>query len=315
MKVAICGTWHVHAGHYTQVAKDTEGVEVIGVYEENEEWKKEFAKNFDIPAFETFDDLLKSGADMAIVCSATNKHHYYITELAKAKIDIFTEKVLALTVEDCEDIKKVIEENGVKFVISFVHKCAGGIRTVKKLVSEGAVGKVNYVRFRNAHGGSYQGWLPEHFYNNQECGGGAMIDLGAHGMYIINDILGLPEKYNSTFTVCAPIEKNKDLVEDHAVTVMTYPDGAIAINETGFVSPSTPCMIEVGGEKGFVSYCEERGVELNNESTEYDLKKVDSLDSIPEPLEQMLAGTILDGCGIDEAINLTKMMAGAYNGK
>ena len=315
MKVAICGTWHVHAGHYTQVAKDTEGVEVIGVYEENKEWKKEFAKNFDIPAFETFDDLLKSGADMAIVCSATNKHHYYITELAKAKIDIFTEKVLALTVEDCEDIKKVIEENGVKFVISFVHKCAGGIRTVKKLVSEGAVGKVNYVRFRNAHGGSYQGWLPEHFYNNQECGGGAMIDLGAHGMYIINDILGLPEKYNSTFTVCAPIEKNKDLVEDHAVTVMTYPDGAIAINETGFVSPSTPCMIEVGGEKGFVSYCEERGVELNNESTEYDLKKVDSLDSIPEPLEQMLAGTILDGCGIDEAINLTKMMAGAYNGK
>ena len=62
-----------------------------------------------------------------------------------------TEKVLALTVEDCEDIKKVIEENGVKFVISFVHKCAGGIRTVKELINKGAVGKVNYVRFRNAH--------------------------------------------------------------------------------------------------------------------------------------------------------------------
>ena len=313
MKVAICGTWHVHAGHYTQVAKDTEGVEVIGVYEENEEWKKEFAKNFGIPAFETFDDLLKSGADMAIVCSATNKHHYYITELAKAKIDIFTEKVLALTVEDCEDIKNTIEENGVKFVISFVHKCDGGIRTIKKLVNDGALGKVNYVRFRNAHGGSFADWLPEYFYNAEQCGGGAMIDLGAHGMYLIDDILGLPEKYQSTFNVYAPVPKNKDRVEDHAVTVMTYGDGSIAINETGFVSPANPCMIEVGGEKGFVSYCEERGVELNNESTQYDLKKVEKLPDVPEPLEQMLSGIVAEGCGIEEAVNLTRMMEGAYN--
>lgn len=312
MKVAICGTWHVHAGHYTQVAKNTEGIEVIGVYEENEVWKKEFAKNFDIPAFDTFEDLLKSDADMVIVCVSTNKHPYYIIEIAKAKKDIFTEKVLALTVAECEEIKKAVEENGVKFVISFVHKCDGGIRTVKKLINDGAVGKVNYVRFRNAHGGSFADWLPEHFYNAEQCGGGAMIDLGAHGMYLINDILGLPEKYNSTFNVYAPVEKNKDMVEDHAVTVMTYSNGAIAINETGFVSPATPCMIEVGGENGFVSYCEERGVELSNESTGYDLKKVEMLPGVPEPLEQMLSGSIAEGCGMQEAIDLTRMMIGAY---
>ena len=193
-----------------------------------------------------------------------------------------------------------------------MHKCDGGIRTIKKLINDGAVGKVNYVRFRNAHGGSFADWLPEHFYNAEQCGGGAMIDLGAHGMYLIDDILGLPEKYNSTFNIYAPVTKNKDKVEDHAVTVMTYSDGAIAINETGFVSPSTPCMIEVGGEKGFVSYCEERGVELNNESTDYDLKKVDRLDNVPEPLEQMLSGVIAEGCGIEEAIYLTRMMEGAY---
>jgi len=312
MKVAICGTWHVHAGHYTNVAKNAENVEVIGVYEENEAWKNDFAKAMDIPAFDTFEDLLESDADMVIVCTSTNKHHYYICKLAEAKKDIFTEKVLALTVKECEEIKKAVEDNGVKLVISFVHKCSGGIRTVKKLIADGAVGKVNYVRFRNAHGGSFADWLPEHFYNKEECGGGAMIDLGAHGMYIINDILGLPEKYSTTANVYAPVPKNKDMVEDHVVTVMSYKNGALAINETGFVSPSTPCMLEVGGECGFASYCEERGVELNNKSTEYDLKKVEMLPDIPEPLEQLLSGKIADGCGIDEAIDLTKMMVGAY---
>lgn len=312
MKVAICGTWHVHAPHYTNVAKMTEGVEVVGVYEENEAWKKDFAKNLGIPAFNTVEDLLKSDADMVIVCTSTNKHPYYICKIAEAKKDIFTEKVLALTVEECEKIKKAVEYNGVKLVISFVHKCDGGVRTVKKLIADGAIGKVNYVRFRNAHGGSFADWLPEHFYNKEECGGGAMIDLGAHGMYIINDILGLPEKYSTTFNVYAPVPKNRDMVEDHVVTVMSYPNGAIAINESGFVSPATPCMLEVGGENGFVSYCEERGVELSNESTDYELKKVDRLHDIPEPLELMLSGKIAEGCGIDEAIDLTRMMTGVY---
>lgn len=312
MKVAICGTWHVHAGHYTNVAKMTDGVEVIGVYEENEQWKCDFAKALDIPAFDTFEDLLASDADMVIVCTSTNKHPYYMCKIAEAKKDIFTEKVLALTVKECEEIKKAVEDNGTKLVISFVHKCSGGVRTVKKLIADGAVGKVNYVRFRNAHGGSFADWLPEHFYDKEMCGGGAMIDLGAHGMYIINDILGLPEKYSTTFNVYAPVPKNKDMVEDHVVTVMSYKNGAIAINETGFVSPATPCMLEVGGECGFVSYCEERGVELSNESTGYDLKKIEMLADIPEPLEQMLSGKIAEGCGIDEAIDLTRMMCGVY---
>ena len=41
---------------------------------------------------------------------------------ANAKKDIFTEKVLALTVEDCLRVKEAVERNGVKFVISFPWK-------------------------------------------------------------------------------------------------------------------------------------------------------------------------------------------------
>ena len=36
MKVAVCGVWHVHAHGYTNEALNTEGVEVIGFYEEDE---------------------------------------------------------------------------------------------------------------------------------------------------------------------------------------------------------------------------------------------------------------------------------------
>ena len=38
MKVAICGVWHVHAKDYTK--KAMEYGEVVGVYDDNAEWKK-----------------------------------------------------------------------------------------------------------------------------------------------------------------------------------------------------------------------------------------------------------------------------------
>lgn len=55
-----------------------------------------------------------------------------------------------------------------------------------------------------------------------------------------------------------------------------------------------------------------RSVELSNESTDYELTKVERLADVAEPLEQMLSGKIAEGYGIDEAIELTKMMVGLY---
>ena len=45
MKVAVCGVWHVHAPEYTNEALQTEGVEGIGFYEENEMYREAFNEN------------------------------------------------------------------------------------------------------------------------------------------------------------------------------------------------------------------------------------------------------------------------------
>ena len=107
MKIALCGLWHVHAGGYYRTAK--EYGEVIGVWDENPEWRKDFAEKNSLYEFKSFEELLESDAEGVIVCSATNIHTEVITKLAEAKKDIFTEKVLALTNEDCDKIEKAIE--------------------------------------------------------------------------------------------------------------------------------------------------------------------------------------------------------------
>lgn len=238
-----------------------------------------------------------------------------IIKAAKAKKHIFTEKVLALTDDECDKIEAAVTENGVKLVISLFQKYLGSRIAVKKIASSGELGKLNYMRFRNCHSGSTKNWLPEHFYDAEDCGGGAMIDLGAHGMYLTEWILGMPVKFCSAFTTSCELDavkaKNKDGVEDNAVTVMSFDNGAIAVNETGFVSDYSPVVLEVFGENGYVRMVGDHVVKCTQSTGGIEADVTTDIN-MPSPIVQFLTEQNLDGCGIKEAKALTHMMTMAY---
>ena len=206
-------------------------------------------------------------------------------------------------------MEEAVKRNRTGFVISLPWKYSRPCAAVKAAADSGVLGKLNYLRFRNCHSGSTANWLPSHFYNAAQCGGGAMIDLGAHGMYLTHWILGLPETASSVFTLAHRSPKNTDGVEDNAVTVMGFPGGAIAVNETGFVSGVSPVVLEVFGENGFVRMEDGRvTLRVGSEETELPLS-----EACPAPIVQFLTGNILPGCGIEEATALTRMMEMAYS--
>ena len=317
MKIAVFGVWHVHAPDYTRKAQAYG--EVIGFYEKNDALAQDYAKEFGLHRFATPEELLASDAEGVIVCSASCDHAEDIIRIANAKKHIFTEKVLTLTDEEALRVKEAVEKNGVTLTISLFQKYLGSRIAVKEVVDSGELGKINYVRFRNCHSGSINNWLPTHFYNAKECGGGAMIDLGAHGMYLIHWLLGMPLSSSSAFTLAcensAANAKNTDGVEDNAVTVMSFEGGAIAINETGFCSNCAPVVFEVHGEKGYVrmedDYAVARVVK-RTQATGGKPVEVPAAQSQDLPIIQFVKGEILDGCGMDEAVALTHMMVMAY---
>lgn len=143
-----------------------------------------------------------------------------------------------------------------------------------------------------------------------------MIDLGAHGMYIIHWLLGMPVTASSAFTnSCtnkSALEKNSDKVEDNAVTVMSFADGTIAINETGFVSSNSPIVLEVHGELGYIRMENEKIVK-RTAATNGEERLVEPENSLPSPIEQFLTGQHLGGASISEAKALTRMMEMAYS--
>lgn len=311
MKVAVIGTWHVHTEEYTEAIVSNPHSELACVWDPDAEKGKAFAEKHGTSFVADYDEILKDKSiDSVMVCTATCQHVDVIPKAAKAGKNIFTEKVLAFTTAEAEAVCKEITQNNVKFTISFPHRTFPKVRFLKELCDSGKLGKVTYVRIRNVHNGATGGWLPDTFYDKAQCGGGAMMDLGAHPMYLLNWFLGEPLSITSTFT-----QVTGKGVEDNAVSVAEYAGGAIGVSETGFVSQNYPYVIEVSGTEGAamivgdaVTYC---CADTNNE-----WKAAEVLpDAVPLPIHQWIDAVAAGKeppFGVKDAIGLTKYMEGAY---
>ena len=309
INVALIGTWHVHFGGYANAVAADSRCRITVLWDPDAEAGKAAAAKYGCDFEPDYDALLRrDDVDAVMVCTATNRHKEVITKAAKAGKHVFTEKVLCFTEADALETAAAVKESGVTFCISFPWKARGDFKWIKQAVDGGLIGKVNYCRMRNAHNGASSRWLPETFYDRTACGGGAMMDLGAHSMYILDWLMGTPVKASSAFT-----NVMVDSVEDNAVTVFTYENGAVGVSETAFVAEHDPFTLELVGDRGTILAGGFLDRVCYNVGDGWVFPVLPARD--PEPINawiDALANGTPAPYGIDEAVRLSKAMEMAY---
>jgi predicted dehydrogenase len=286
------------------------------VWDEIEERGRRWAEELNCAYIADYDAILADpNIDSLIICAPTNLHYDLLIRAARAKKNIFCEKVLTLSTAQALEVKRAIADYGVKFCIPLFQKLRAGLQTAKRIADSGALGTINYVRVRNAHDGSIQDWLPEHFYNPEQCGGGAMIDLGAHPVYLINWFLGKPLTVRAAMT-----NITVRAVEDNAVCLTTHSGGAIGVAETGFCSQFNPLTVNISGTKGaLMAECDKQDDRVTYATAETDGKWVlceDMADALKSPMllwiDYVLDDVPITAITIDEAVALTQVLEAAY---
>jgi len=312
IRVAMLSKWHVHAAGYAKQFSENPNASVVAVWDTDiargSEWANELGCEFiaDLDAL-----LAKEDIDAVCVCTETSIHPEIIMKCANAKKHIFTEKVLAIDPADAEALAEAIKASGKEFLISYRRLTAGDIRYMTKLVDDGAIGKLTHLRVRDAHNGASADWLPASFYDLPTCGGGAMIDLGAHPMYLSLYFMGEPETVSSVFT-----ESWGKGVDDNCVSVLQYADGGIAVSETGFVSNST-FSLELNGTLGtlLLSSTMNGSIILSNKEGVRIITKEEIPAGLPLPVD-LFVDCLVTGTPspftADDGIKLTKLMNAAY---
>ena len=316
LRVAMLSKWHVHAEGYARELVETGKVKITAVWDEKPERGEEWAGRLGADFEPDLDKLLARDDVDAVCCDTpTTMHTDVLIRAAKAGKHIFTEKTLACTVEECRQIAKAVEENGVTFVISFPHKAWPVVKFAKEHIENGDFGRVTNVRIRNAHNGVSGKWLPEYWFVKDDCAGGAMMDLGCHPMYLLSYLCGKPKKITGISNILFGTA-----VDENAISVIEFENGIIGVSETSFVAFSSPYTIEVHGTEGILLW---QGGEIKYKTTETAKlnKGFISPDNLPKEDEKPINRFVdasnngtgsPEGLGMEDAIALAELLENTY---
>lgn len=190
-----------------------------------EESARAFAEKWNIPKYTTNmkEAIEDPDTEVVIVGLPNYLHKEAILMACNAKKHVLCTKPLGMNGAEAKEILEAVEKAGVfhGYLEDFVYTP----KTLKAvdLVKNGSLGRILWVRSREAHSGPHSAW----FWDKKQSGGGAFVDLGCHCIEIGRSFIGKDVKPVEAMcwadTQVKPIE-----AEDHAIALIKYENGAIS---------------------------------------------------------------------------------------
>src|SRR5713226_8016945 len=159
-KVALLGAGFIADIHIESYHRFVPDAEVVAVYSRNPKRAEAFAKKHGIA---------RSFADL---CLPNFLHHRAVLAAAKAGQHVIIEKPLALMLEQADEMIAACRSANRKLMYAEELCFAPKYERVRRLVNEGAVGKIFQMRQCEKHSGPHSDW----FYDLNQSGGGALMD-------------------------------------------------------------------------------------------------------------------------------------------
>ncbi|MCK5579877.1 MAG: Gfo/Idh/MocA family oxidoreductase [Candidatus Omnitrophica bacterium] len=158
-----------------RVVESLPGLKLVGICEVQDDVREKIQ---DVPAFKSYEELLKQDVDIIFVCTP----NCFSPEIAMRAMDlgkhVFCEKPPGRNVQDILDMR-AHEKKGVKLMFGFNHRYHPGIAKAKVLIESGRVGKI--IGLRGVYGKSGGAKYHESWRNKKEIsGGGILLDQGIH---------------------------------------------------------------------------------------------------------------------------------------
>jgi 1,5-anhydro-D-fructose reductase (1,5-anhydro-D-mannitol-forming) len=226
------------------------GHQVLAVLSSSSERGRAYAAANDIPSATTDLAELLSGSDVdAVYISTTNDlHHPQTLAAAAAGKHVLCEKPLAMTMVQAREMVAACKAAGVVLATNHHLPAAGTHRAIRRLVSDGAVGKPLAVRVFHA------GQLPERLrgwrLTSRERGGGVILDLTCHDASVVRAILG------SDALQAAAVAVRQGpwaaATEDAVVTALRYEGDVLVQTHDAFTVPNAATGVQVHGSDGSI---------------------------------------------------------------
>ena len=203
-----------------QRAKDS----LISVYSRNIDKAKKFAEDYKLSFFsDDMDEVIgRADVDVVVISLPNNLHEAAVAACAKAKKHVLCTKPLGRNAAEAKRMLDMVEKAGI--MGGYLEDLCYTPKALKsvKAVRDGSIGKVLWAKSRETHPGPHSDW----FWDHEQSGGGAMVDLGCHCVEIARNFIG--KNVRPVKVMCwAATQVHPIKAEDHAIALVEYASGAI----------------------------------------------------------------------------------------
>ncbi|HEX6972507.1 MAG TPA: Gfo/Idh/MocA family oxidoreductase [Limnochordia bacterium] len=258
-------------------------VELVAVCDAVADRARATAAKYGVPRwYSEYAEMLADDALEAVVIATPIPLHFEQAMAAvRAGKHVHLNKAMTTTKEEADRLLAAAKDAGVKLVASPGQMLRPAYRTVRRLVSEGAVGKV----FFAIHGMSFVGHEHEGFRRGDDVlsdvdpawyyqrGGGPMYDMGVYCLHAITGILGPVRRVTGMSALALPEREFKGRrlsveMDDNTLLLLDFGQGTFAyIYATNSYGGTG---LSVYGERGAIVARRRSGVELNGQDVAVD---------------------------------------------
>lgn len=250
--VGIVGCGFIAKTHLDAIRQSPDLAEVVAVADVDELRGKAFAETHNVPRF--YPDhraLLEDPNVQAVVVAVPNYLHYPVTmDSLRAGRHVICEKPLALSLQHAREMCDEAKRRGLTLAyaeeLCFVPK----FERVRELARSGGIGRPYLVRQCEKHAGPYSPW----FFQEEEAGGGILMDMGCHSISCIRWVLDKPrvqavQAYMGTF-----LHGEITRQEDHVIVLLEFEDGTVGQAESSWaLKGGMDSTLEVFGTRGVIA--------------------------------------------------------------
>jgi len=175
------------AWRFANAIKEVDNAKLVAISSTKNKKLALFGKEFKIEPsfwFNKYSEITKCNEVDAIYISTLNNTHYDLIKMcALDKKNILCEKPFCLNLIEANSLKKIIDENNVKFFEAIAYLSHPQTNKILDLIDSNEIGEVNSIE--SSFGFKVKKIDPNSRLFNKQLGGGAILDLGCYPLSFI----------------------------------------------------------------------------------------------------------------------------------
>jgi len=265
VRLGILGAGFVVSYFHLPSLAEIPGVEVAALGSRRQSSAEDLARRFGVRRTYHGENFIEKlcmdpEIDSVLICLPNFLHREATVRAAENGKNVICEKPLGRNADEAKAMLDAVERHKVLHGYAENQVFTPQITRVKEMIENGSLGKVFWVRTREAHFGPHSDW----FWNPDLSGGGSLLDMGCHSVEVARHFIGdEPVEVMGWGATLVHAERTRG--EDNSLALVRYRGGQIGQSENSWAAHGgLDLRYEVYGSEGaaFIDVTRETGIRV-----------------------------------------------------